>query len=70
MTYRIRKKDNLATDSRLRNMSFADYTFLVKLKGADRERLAKALEKLRVELGFPPSNPMLLSVLLKRFLGA
>jgi hypothetical protein len=46
------------------------YSFYVRMQGhEDRDNLRKAIERLGRELGFVPSNPMLLSYLLRKFVG-
>jgi hypothetical protein len=43
------------------------YHFYVRMRGSDRDNLKKAIEKVAEELGMLPSNPMLLSYLLRKF---
>lgn len=43
------------------------YTLVVKLRGSDKENLRKALVKYQEDLGFLPSNPLMLSYLLRNY---
>jgi hypothetical protein len=43
------------------------YTFLVRMRGQDRSNLRKAIEKYAEENGFLPSNPLLMSYLLRAY---
>jgi hypothetical protein len=70
-TYRLRKRAYTedAGVGRIEDDESACYHFYVRMRGADRTNLRKAIEKVAEELGMLPSNPMLLSYLLRKFVG-
>jgi hypothetical protein len=70
--YRIRKRAYTqdAGVGRIEDTGSDCYHFYVRMRGgSDRGNLKKAIEKAAGELGMLPSNPMLLSHLLRRYVG-